>query len=320
MMTFDLLQETKDAKRIGITGHIKPDGDCIGSCLALLHYLELCYPDKECEVFLEDPGRSFKDIPLRDRINTDYPEREPFDVFIVCDTNKERTGAALKYFEKAKKTINIDHHVSNSNGTGDVNHVVAGMSSCAEVLYDLMDNTKIDAVMAELIYMAIAHDTGVFRFSNTTPDTMRKAGSLLEFGFDFPKLLDETYYVKTFLQSRFQAQIVLESKRYFNGQVIVGTADKRMMDLFGAGKDDTDGAVGELRNTEGVECAIFIYERTPGSFKASLRASSDKVNVARIAEKFGGGGHVRAAGCEYEGAMEDMIYMLLTEAAVQLGT
>jgi phosphoesterase RecJ-like protein len=316
----DLLKELEGAKRIGITGHVRPDGDCVGSCLALLHYLEICMPETETEVFLEDPGRSFANIKKRDCLICDFPDRDPFDVFVVCDTtgSKDRTGEAFKYFESAVKTINIDHHISNKDGSAMVNHVCPKVSSCAEVLYDLMDESKVDAVIAELIYMGMAHDTGVFRFSNTSQRTMEIAGKLITYGFDFPMLLDETFYVKTYVQSRFQAQVLLNARRYLEDRVIVGTADRMFMDAMGAGKDDTDGAVNELRNIHGIECAVFIYEKTPGLYKASLRVSSDKVNVAKVAESLGGGGHVRAAGCDYRGAMEDMVYILLTEIAKQL--
>ena len=103
---------------------------------------------------------------------------------------------------------------------------------------------------------------GVFRFSNTSQKTMEIAGKLITYGFDFPMLLDETFYVKTYVQSRFQAQVLLNARRSLEDRVIVGTADKMFMDAMGAGKDDTDGAVNELRNIHGIECAVFIYEKT----------------------------------------------------------
>jgi phosphoesterase RecJ-like protein len=304
-MAFDLKSELEGAGRIGITGHIKPDGDCIGSCLACFCYIKKLFPEAVTEVFLEEPGHFFASIPERDKIITDFPDRPEFDVFIICDTNRERTGAAIKYIESAHKVLNIDHHISNMNGSGDVNHVIPGMSSCAEILYDLMDKALVDKEIAELIYLGIVHDTGVFRFSNTSPETMKKGGQLIAYGFDFPMLIDTTFYLKTFVQNRFQAQIMLDAKRYCDDLVIVGVADKALMNVFGATKDDTDGAVNGLRNTAGVECAVFIYEKEDGLFKGSLRASTDRINVAVVAESFGGGGHVRAAGCEYRGTKED---------------
>ena len=195
-MGFDLYSEVKEAKSIGITGHIKPDGDCIGSCLALMQYLRKKLPDTKVELFLEEPEKGMAGIPLRDQIISDSPEREPFDVFIVCDTNAERIGEAHKYFKAAKKTLNIDHHISNADGTGDVNLVRPEAAACGEIIYSLIEEELLDAQIAELLYMAIAHDTGVFHFSNTTPDTMRIAAKLLEYKFDFSKMLDDTFFAR----------------------------------------------------------------------------------------------------------------------------
>ncbi len=318
-MGFDLLKETAEAGSIGITGHIKPDGDCVGSCLALLMYLRKVYPEKKVELFLEKTAPCFRNIPGVELIISDFPEREPFDVFIVADTNKERTGDAEKYFDQAKKTLNIDHHISNKDGCGMLNHVLPGAAAAAEVIYGMMDESYIDKDIAILLCMGIAHDTGGFHFSNTTPATMRIAAKLLEYGFDYAGMMDETYYFKTYKQNRLIAEIVLESELHLKGKVITGTLTLERMHKLGVTKDDTDGIVNQLRITEGVECAIFVYEKKPGVFKASLRASTDNIDVSKLAEHFGGGGHVRASGCEREGvSIEEFVDELVKEAAKQL--
>ena len=318
-MSFDLIKEIGEAKSIGITGHIKPDGDCIGSCLALLMYLKAACPEKKTELFLEKPAPCFKNIPGRELIISDYPDRETFDVFIVTDTNKERIGDAGKYFETAKKTINIDHHVSNKDGSAMINHVVPDAAAAAEVIFGIMDERFIDKDIALLLCMAIAHDTGGFHFSNTTPATHRIAAKLLEYGFDYAGMMDETYYFKTYKQNRLIAEVVLESKMHLNDRIITGTLTLDRMHRLGVTKDDTDGIVNQLRITEGVECAMFVYEKKPGVFKASLRASTDAIDVSKLAEHFGGGGHVRASGCEREGvSIEEFVDELVKEAALQL--
>lgn len=318
-MGFDLLKETAEAGSIGITGHIKPDGDCVGSCLALLMYLRKVYPEKKIELFLEKISPCFKNIPGRELIISDFPGREPFDVFIVADTNKERTGDAEKYFDAAKKTLNIDHHISNKDGCAMFNHVEPDAAAAAEVIYRMMDEQYIDRDIAMLLCMGIAHDTGGFHYSNTTPDTHRIAAKLLEYGFDYAGMMDETFYFKTYKQNRLISEVVLESKLHLNGKVITGTLTLERMHKLGVTKDDTDGIVNQLRITEGVECAMFVYEKKPGVFKASLRASSDNINVAKLAEHFGGGGHVRASGCDREGVtIEDFVEELVKEAALQL--
>ncbi|MBR5421280.1 MAG: bifunctional oligoribonuclease/PAP phosphatase NrnA [Lachnospiraceae bacterium] len=317
-MTLDLYGELKEAKSIGITGHIKPDGDCIGSTLALMAYLRKRLPEATVELFLEEPEPSFDHIPLRDQIITDYPEREPFDAFIVCDTNYERIGDGKRYFDKAKKTINIDHHVSNAKGSAQLNLVVPEAPAVAEVICGLIEGEYMDATIAQLLYMGIAHDTGVFHFSNTKPHTLRVCAELLEYGFDFSTMLDETFFARSVMTNRLLAAAIQESRFFYDGRVILGYSSRKMMNEAGATRDDTGGIVERLRITRGVECAVYIYEKKPGQWKASLRSSSDLVNVAKVCEVFGGGGHDRAAGCEYTGPLEDYIEKLVTEIGRQI--
>ncbi|MCR5251140.1 MAG: bifunctional oligoribonuclease/PAP phosphatase NrnA [Lachnospiraceae bacterium] len=317
-MTLDIYEAVKEARTIGITGHIKPDGDCIGSCLALLAYLRKRLPEAVVELFLEAPEFSFDHIPLRDQIISDHPAREPFDVFIVCDTNYERTGDAKEYFDKAKKTINIDHHVSNAEGTGQICHVVPEAAACAEIIFDCIDPAYMDQDIAELLYMGIAHDTGVFHFSNTTPQTMRIAAELMRYPFDFSKMLDDTFFARSHMTNQMLAHAILESRFFFDRRLIIGYTDWKRMREIGATRDDTGGIVERLRITKDVECAIYIYEKKPGQWKASLRSSSDLVNVAKVGEAFGGGGHARASGCERNGDLEAFISALVEEVGKQV--
>ena len=316
-MAFDLLSLVKDAKTIGVTGHTNPDGDCIGSTFAVAKYLKKALPAAKVEVFLEKPEKAFDHVPGREDLIVDFPERDPFDVFIVCDTNYERISDAKKYFDAAGRTINIDHHISNAQGTGEYNHVIPEAAACAEIITELIPDEMLDAEIAQLLYMGIAHDTGVFHFSNTRPETMRVCASLLEYDFDFSAMLDETFYIRTDLQNRMMGQALLDSRFHLDGKVIVSSADLALMARLGTGREETGGIVERLRNTEGVDCSVYIYEKTPGHFKASLRASSDAVNVAKVCESFGGGGHARAAGCEYDGTVAEFEEKIIAEISKQ---
>ena len=317
-MTLDLFAECNNADTIGITGHIKPDGDCVGSCLALMQYLRKMFPEKTVELFLEEPEKALAGIPLRDQIISDFPEREPFDVFIVCDTNAERVGEARKYFKSAKKTINIDHHISNAEGTGMVNLVVPHAAAAGEVIYALIEKQYMDEQIAELLYMALAHDTGVFHFANTTPDTLRIAAELLEYKFDFSKMLDDTFFSRPKETNLLLAHALMDQRFFYDGKLLIAYTTYKLMRDVGATRDDTGGIVERLRITMGVECAMYIYEKKPGQWKASLRSSSDLVNVAKVGEAYGGGGHNRASGCEYNGNLEDFIEGLAKEVGDQL--
>ena len=317
-MAFDLYGLVKDAKTIGITGHTKPDGDCIGSCLAILLYLRKRLPETNVELFLEAPEPAFDHITHRGDIITDFPHRAAFDAFIVCDTNAERTGDAKKYFEKAKITINIDHHVSNINGTGMHNYVVPEAAAAGEILYDILPKEYLDGEIAEMLYMAIAHDTGVFRFSNANAGTLRAAADLLEYPFDHAKLLDDTFFSCTMIQNRLVDNVLLESRFYLNKKMIVGSVSLEQLKALGATKSDTGVVVERLRNTEHVECAVFIYEKSEGVWKASLRSSVDWVNVAVVGEIWGGGGHVRSAGCDFKGTLEAFEAAMVEEIGKQV--
>ena len=318
-MAFDLYSAVKDAKTIGITGHIKPDGDCIGSCLALMQYLRKRLPGAKIELFLEEPEKLMEGIPLRDQIISDFPERDAFDVFIVCDTNAGRTGDSQKYFKEAKLTINIDHHISNIDGTGQLNLVRPEAAACGQIIYGLIEKEYMDAQIAELLYMAITHDTGVFHYSNTTPETLRIAAELLEYDFDFSAMLDATFFSKPKETNMLLAHALIDQKFYYDEKLIIGYTSFKCMREVGATRDDTGGIVERLNLTRGIWCAIYIYEKKPGQWKASLRSTTDNMNVATVGEAFGGGGHKRAAGCEYNGTLEDFVAGLVKEVGRQLG-
>ncbi len=192
-----LLDECKKAKNIVISGHVRPDGDCVGSCLAMYQYLKKVLPGASIKVFLEEPSRVFECIKGFDEIDGTYAVDGKVDVFIALDCEKSRLGAAEEIFDNAEKRINIDHHISNERGSGDVNYIIAGISSTAELVYDLIDKKYMDEEIAKAVYIGIVHDTGIFNYSNTSPRTLRIAAELIEYGFDFPDIIDETFNEKT---------------------------------------------------------------------------------------------------------------------------
>lgn len=313
----DLLKELGDAVSIGIGGHLRPDGDCIGSAMGLYLYLSKMYPRADIEVFLEKPADIFQCISRIDQIHADFETKvEQFDVFIALDTTKDRLGKAEEYFDHAKKRINIDHHISNS-GCGDVNYIMPKASSTCELIYDLMDKEQLDEEIARAIYIGMVHDTGVFQYSNTSPSTLRAAAELISYGFDFPKLIDETFYEKTYVQNQILGRALLESFLFMNGKCVVSMVDRKTMNFYQAGPHDLEGIVNQLRNTKGVECAIFMYQLDTREYKVSLR-SNGKVNVEKVASFFGGGGHERAAGVTMQGTFYDIVNSLSEQIDIQL--
>lgn len=305
MGKINLLEECKNAKSIVIAGHVRPDGDCVGSCMAMYLYLKKALAGTKLTVCLEEPAEIFNCIKDFEEIDSRFCAEAP-DVFIALDCEKSRLGEAEPLFENAKKRINIDHHVSNECGCGDVNYVVPGISSTAELVYDLIDKSYMDEELAKAIYIGIIHDTGIFKYSNTSPKTMRIAADLLEYGFDFPTIIDKTFYEKTYVQNQLLGRALLESIMFMDGKCIVSAINQKILSFYDAKPKDLDGIVNQLRIIKGVECAIFMYETGNQEYKVSLR-SCQYIDVSKVAAYFGGGGHVRAAGCNMTGNFYDVV-------------
>ncbi len=295
-----------DAKTVGISGHIRPDGDCIGSCMGMYLYLRKSYPQIRVDVFLQEIPEIYKFIKGSDQIRSDYEtDVDRYDLFIALDAGKERLGEAEKFFDAAARTVNIDHHISNP-GTGDENYVVPQASSASELVTDVIDMNRMDRDIAEALYMGIICDTGVFKYSNTSPKTMQIGAELISYGFDFGSLIDSVFYEKTYNQNQMLGRALLESTLFMNGRCIASAVTRQTMEFYQAKSSDLDGIVSQLMLTAGVDCAIFLYETGTQEFKVSLR-SNGSVNVAEVAQLFGGGGHARAAGCTMNGTVYDVI-------------
>lgn len=312
--------EVIGAKRIAIAGHIRPDGDCIGSCTALYLYLK---QNKEAlgierlDVYLEPFGNEFSMLTGTNEIKHTYEVEDSYDLFISLDCGSlDRLGNALKFYNTAKKTINIDHHISNQ-GFANVNHVVADASSTCEVLFTVMEEEWITKEVAAALYVGIIHDTGVFKHSNTSESTMNIAGKLISTGIDFSNLIDESFYSKTYMQNQILGRCLMESILVLHGKVVFTSISRKMLDFYGASTSDLDGIIDQLRVTKGIEVAIFVYETASHEFKVSMR-SNGEVNVSKIAVYFGGGGHIKAAGCSMTGTVHDVINNLTPHIEVQL--
>ena len=221
----------------------------------------------------------------------------------------DRLGLNLPFYENAKRTACIDHHASN-DGYADYNYILPKASSASEVLYDLLDEGLIDKSIAEPMYMGIAHDSGVFRFQSTTPKTMRIAANMIEKGVNVNMILEETFFRKTYNQMMVTAKIQSEAVLALDGKCIYGYCTSEMMEEYGVTTKDLDAVVASIRNVDGVEVAMFLYQLSEDSYKVSLR-SKNYVDVSKIAVENGGGGHVRAAGAEIHGELNDIINKLL---------
>lgn len=311
-----IIDEVRNAASIAVGGHIRPDGDCVGSVMGLYLYLKKELPGTEIDVYLERPADIFDCISRIEDIKSEFNTNIVYDVFIALDCADDRLGDARPLFERARKKINIDHHISNP-GCGDVRIVEPERSSTAELLYDLMVPEAVDREIAMALYIGLIHDTGVLRYSNTSPRTLQVAAELIKYGFDFSDIIEKTFYEKSYVQTQIMGRAVLESVRFMNNRCIVSMVSRRMMEFYQVTPKDLDGIVNQLQAVKGVDCAIFMYETGTLEYKVSMR-SNGRVDVASVAMKFGGGGHVRAAGCTMNGTYHDNINNLSIEIAEQL--
>lgn len=313
----NLDSQLKGVNTVAIAGHVRPDGDCVGSCLATYNYIKNNYPKIEVVVYLEPIPNIFKFLSGAMEIQSDCSEDIVYDLFIAQDCGDlGRLGNAAKYFEMAKKTVCIDHHVSNQS-FADENYIFPKASSTSELIFDLIDTDKITKEIAECIYTGMVHDTGVFQYSCTSAKTMAAAGILMEKGIDFPKIVDQTFFEKTYEQNRILGHALVKSELHLDGKCISTVITKKEMEEYQVLPKHLEGIVSQLRSTKGVEVAIFLYENEDGSYKVSTRSAS-VVDVAKIAVKYGGGGHARAAGITMQGDSKEIIEKLLADVKEQL--
>ncbi len=306
----------QEARRVAIGGHVRPDGDCVGSCMGLYLYMKDNYPDIQTDVYLEPIPEKFKIISGTEDIRSEIQEGEAYDLFICLDCgDEERLGFSMPLFQSALHTFCMDHHVSNQS-FAEYNQIVPDASSTSELIYGIMDKKRVTREIAECLYMGIAHDTGIFQYSNVSPSTFRMAAELLETGIDAAELIDFTYYEKTYAQNQVLGRALLESIVFMDGKCIAAFMKKSQMDFYGVTPKDLDGIVSQLRITQGVEVAIFAYETEKDLYKVSLR-SKKAIDVSVIAGYFGGGGHVRAAGCIMPGTIYDVLNNLSRQIELQ---
>ena len=312
-----LMEMVEAAGTIAIVGHVRPDGDCVGSCLAVCNYITEQYPEKTVDVYLETPPVKFSYLKQFERISSDSNTGKQYELCICLDSgDRERLGNNVVYLDTAKTSICIDHHITNK-GYAASNFVNASASATCEFLYDFLDEEKISKEVAECIYTGIIHDTNVFKNSNTTAKTMEVAGVMMEKGINFSQIIDGSFYKKTYVQNQIMGRAVLESVLFLDGKCIFSVVRKQDMDFYGVEASDLDGIVDQLRVTDGVEVAIFLHETENHVYKVSMR-SNNFVNVSKVASFFGGGGHVRAAGCTMSGSVHDVINNLSARIEKQI--
>lgn len=313
-----LEEQLAGVRSVAIAGHVKPDGDCVGSCLATYNYIKEYHPQIRVHLYLEPIPNLFKFLTRAEEIISEPDNTAQYDLMIVQDCGDiGRLGKAASLVRHAQRVICIDHHISNT-GFGDDSYIFPKASSTSELIFDLMETERITRQIAECIYVGMIHDTGLFQYSCTSPKTMRIAALLMEKGINFTEIVDKTYVQKTFEQNQILARALEKSRLHLNGACISSIITKEDMEACHVLPKHLEGIVSHLRSTKGVEAAVFFYPKDETEYKISFRSASDAVNVAEIAMRYGGGGHIRAAGASTKLDPEDCLEQILELIRQQL--
>lgn len=277
-----------------------PDGDALGSMIAMAMIMEKL--QVKATMYSHDGvPKVYRFLPWSDKIVDRIPDRE-FDLLITVDSSDITRIGAKKI--KAKKVINIDHHVDNTE-FGDINFVES-LSSVGELIYKLALEYKveIDKEMADALYVSIITDTGNFKYSNTLPSTFEVARDLVVCGANPSVLATLSYDTKTLEGLKILAKALSKAKTAKSKKVIWSTISLEEAEEVGAEQGDLVGIIDQLRTLWESEVAVFFREEKPKLIKANFR-SKGQVNVSKIAKKFGGGGHPQASGVVIEGELEE---------------
>ena len=210
-MNIALTEVLRGKQTVALAGHIRPDGDCIGSSVGLYLYLKENFPQIQTDIYLQPVADCYRSIQGTDLLKHEADEKKQYDLFICLDCGSlDRLGFAAPLFERAKQTLCIDHHVSNE-AFADINYIVPDASSTSELVYRILEKEKISKPCAEALYMGMVHDTGVFQYSCTSPETMEAAAELMRKGINGSEIIEKTYYEKTYAQNQILGKALLES-------------------------------------------------------------------------------------------------------------
>lgn len=317
----EIVNEIKLSKSIILTSHINPDGDALGSILAFYFMIDdFCKKNnmkKMIKIVVDDKlpkyMRHFEDTELiwsyekfGEEFKHNFQNDEKFDLFISLDcANEERYGKAIEIKKLSKKSINIDHHISNTEHA-DFNYV-EDICSTGELLYQFLEIFEIELreKIAKYMYLGIINDTGNFRHDNVTEHTFFVCSKLIDAGVNNHKIANIIFEVSEkkvgFIGELYKNKKINEHYKFISYYL----TQEKMKELS-IEKDDTDGAAEMLLKIEGMELSLFVREDVDGSLKGSFRAN-DKYNVNKIASIFGGGGHIKAAGFKTRLSFEEIL-------------
>lgn len=308
-------ESIKRCQRPIICGHIMPDGDSLGSVLALGLGLRLL--GKQVTMASSDPlPELYSFLPGINEMIVGEVSPEAFDLLIVVDCSvPDRLGSALlPLYESGLTTVVLDHHV-NDQPFGHFNYVRSSAAATGEVIMDLLEalGIALNTDLAVNLYTAIVTDTGSFRYENTTSETHKRVARLLEYNIPVARLSNLIFSEQPISQIRLLEAVLSTLEVSENGQLAIMSLSQQTKESVGANDQHIEGMINYARNIQNVEVAIFFRELDEQRVKISFR-SKYYIDVNLLAKKFGGGGHVRASGCTVEGTLAEVKDMVLKEA------
>ncbi|MGE5581550.1 MAG: DHH family phosphoesterase [Bacillota bacterium] len=317
----ELLEFIKSKNRFVVSCHVHPDGDAIGSTLAMGAILskmgkrvEMICTEGVPTVYHFLDGSSL----IKKELKSDYPP----EVLVCVDcAEKERIAVPPQIWGiPGLKIINIDHHVTNL-GFGAFNLIDAHAAATGEVIYQLIKegSLPLNRSIATYLYVAIATDTGFFRYTNTTANTLELAALLAKkYQIELGKIAEQVHEQKSFNSIRLLGEVLNTLQVGLGGKVAWAILDQQRLNKFPVENEETESYVNYARSIEGVEVGILFKELQPNEIKLSWRSTS-AVDVSKLAAHFGGGGHARAAGCNLNGPLERVVNEVLDYVAGYYG-
>jgi phosphoesterase RecJ-like protein len=311
-----VIEAIKERDNFILSSHIKPEGDSIGSQLAMKSLLSAI--GKNAAVINQDPvPDNMKFLKGADSISDFIPSGFIPQAIIYLDAPlADRVGSVGELFDEGLFSINIDHHVSNEY-FADVNWVEKDMSSAGEMVHLLFSafGLEHDKDTAEIVYASIVTDTGMFNYDNTSPDTHRIAADLISRGVSPNKMFRNIYEGKEWFQVKILGKVLASLVVEERGRLAYISLTKEMVEDEGLKYVSTEDFINYPRAIKGVEVAVFFNEnaKVNDSISISFRSNNGKIDVNEIASKFRGGGHKKAAGCYYSGTLEEARKAVLAE-------
>ena len=302
----------KKEKKITLISHVLPDGDAIGSLLAL----GMALKSMGCKVFMVNPDgvpKIYHFLPGSDSVSKRI-DSIPSTVVLLDCSDLDRIGELKDAVSSANCLINIDHHVSNEL-FGHINYVDTEASATGEIIYSLLTllNVEIEARIACSLYTAIVTDTGSFQFENTTSRTHLIAAELLTSGTDLSEIRRNLWENVPLMSIKLLTQTLKTLELDADGRIAWVKLPYNIFSKFGASTEHVEGIVNYPKSIEGVEIGLLFKEIEPGIIKVGLRSKTE-VDVNELAQVFGGGGHKRAAGCMLDLPLEEAVSKVVEEA------